>query len=158
MAKVTDEITTIENNLVEWYNDYQENHPHTHSGTAMRETVESLIKSGVTTAACGALDGSNAHLLRALICNPAALNIVARMQYWGDTRDEAETKKHGLNGSCSNTEDDYPAWFVLTFSRLHNWTSEDYARAGDMIDDLESLRETASKYHLPRSDHHRDDC
>ena len=102
MGEDAPSITTNENvtpetvELVEGYIEYQLRHPNTHSGQAMEKALHALIEAGVTNAACGTLDTFNTPMFRALITDRSALNIVARMVWWGESQENA-TIKDGIS-------------------------------------------------------------
>tara|TARA_R100000234_G_scaffold53485_1_gene32116 strand:- start:1563 stop:1853 length:291 start_codon:yes stop_codon:yes gene_type:complete len=73
----------------EWLVNYPKKNIGTHSGEALKNVLEALVKSGITAAACGSLGLGNQANLKAVIADPLALHIAARMYWWGDTAEKA---------------------------------------------------------------------
>jgi hypothetical protein len=89
----TQEETSMEHEKsiakAEWLVNYPKKNIGTGSGEALKNVLEALVKSGITAAACGCLGLGNQANLKAVINDPLALHIAARMYWWGDTPQKA---------------------------------------------------------------------
>ena len=56
-----------------------------HGEMAIANLFDAIIKAGLTTAACGALDSQLNADAKAVLADPKTLNKVARAYWWGET-------------------------------------------------------------------------